>query len=167
MRKCPSNGGVRLTVVCLIDVFLWERHLSSAGTCKSVRLREVSVLWDVRLKRFYCTSQWHFRMKVVSRKAGHLENFSDLPFPFIYWIHFPPMTSMNKNFGALKEHLKRKEKTLRVLLIWLDSVVISIPRYNFGPRWNARDARSMKNLLLYINFFISNFTLRILTLNVA
>ena len=27
-----------------------ERHLSSAGTSASVRLREVSVFWDVRFK---------------------------------------------------------------------------------------------------------------------
>ena len=31
------------------------RKTSSAGACESVRLREVSVLWDVRLKRYYCT----------------------------------------------------------------------------------------------------------------
>ena len=55
-QKCPSYRGVRLTIVRLIEVFLWETHLSSAGTCGSVRLREVSVLWDVRLERFHCTS---------------------------------------------------------------------------------------------------------------
>ena len=27
-------------------------------TCRSVRLREVSVLWDVRLKRFHCTKRF-------------------------------------------------------------------------------------------------------------
>ena len=54
MEKCPSYRGVRLTIVRLIEVFLQETHLRSAWTCGSVRLREVSVLWDVRLKRFYC-----------------------------------------------------------------------------------------------------------------
>ena len=65
MEKCPSYRGVRLTIVRLIEVFLGETHLCSAGTCGSVRLgevsvlwdvrlREVSVLWDVRLKRFHC-----------------------------------------------------------------------------------------------------------------
>ena len=54
MEKCPSYRGVRLTIVRLIEVFLWETHLYSAGTCGSVRLREVSVLRDVRLKRFHC-----------------------------------------------------------------------------------------------------------------
>ena len=49
MELCPSYRGVRL-----IKVFLCERHLISAGTYESVRLREVSVLWDVRLKRFQC-----------------------------------------------------------------------------------------------------------------
>ena len=55
MEKCPYYRGVRFTNVRLIEVFLWETHLRSAGTCGSVRLREVSVLWDVRLKRFHCT----------------------------------------------------------------------------------------------------------------
>ena len=54
MEKCWSYRGVRIKIVRLIEVFLWETHLRSAGTCESVRLREVSVLWDVRLKRFYC-----------------------------------------------------------------------------------------------------------------
>ena len=56
-RKCQSYRGVRLTVVRLKEVFLWERLLSSAGTSESVPPREVSVLWDVllNLKRFYCT----------------------------------------------------------------------------------------------------------------
>ena len=53
-RKCPSYGGVCLTIVRFIEVFLWETHLHSAGTCRSVRLREVSVLWDVHLKGFHC-----------------------------------------------------------------------------------------------------------------
>ena len=65
MDKCPSYQesfswsyrGVRLTFVHLTEVFLWERHLPSAGISGSVRLREVSVLWDVRYKRFYC-SHW-------------------------------------------------------------------------------------------------------------
>ena len=52
MEKCPSYRGVRLTIVRLIEVFLCKTHLRSAGTCESVRLREVSALWDVRLKRF-------------------------------------------------------------------------------------------------------------------
>ena len=51
-QKCPSYRGVRLTTVRLIKVFLCETHLRSAGTRGSVRLREVSVLWEVRLKRF-------------------------------------------------------------------------------------------------------------------
>ena len=42
-------------VVLLIEFFLQERHLRSTGTFESVRLGEVSVLWDVRLKRFYCS----------------------------------------------------------------------------------------------------------------
>ena len=54
MDKCPFYRGVRLTFVRLVEVFLLERHLRSAGTCKSVSLREVSVLWDIRLKRFDC-----------------------------------------------------------------------------------------------------------------
>ena len=54
MEKCPSYRGVRLKIVRIIEVFLQETHLRSAGTCGSVRLREVSVLWDVRLKRFHC-----------------------------------------------------------------------------------------------------------------
>ena len=43
----------RLTLVSLIEVF-YEKHPSSARTYASVRLREVSISWDVRLKRFYC-----------------------------------------------------------------------------------------------------------------
>ena len=39
MWKCPSYGGVYLTVVPLIEVFLWEGYLSSAGTCESVCLK--------------------------------------------------------------------------------------------------------------------------------
>ena len=52
MKKCPSYRSVRLTVVRLIKVFLHGRQLRSAGTFESVRLREVSVLWNVRLKKF-------------------------------------------------------------------------------------------------------------------
>ena len=33
-----------------------EKYNGRRGNCRSVRLREVSVLWDVRLKRFHCTS---------------------------------------------------------------------------------------------------------------
>ena len=47
MEKCPSYRVVRLTIVRLIEVFLRETHLRSAGPCGSVCLREVSVLWDV------------------------------------------------------------------------------------------------------------------------
>ena len=54
MDKCPSYRGVHLIVVRPVEVFLLERHLSSAGTYESVRLRVVSVLWDVRFMRFYC-----------------------------------------------------------------------------------------------------------------
>ena len=50
MEKCPSYRGVRLTIVRLIEVLLWETHLRSAGTWESVRLRETSILWDVRLE---------------------------------------------------------------------------------------------------------------------
>ena len=31
-----------------------SNKVRSAGTCERVRLRELSVLWNVRLKRFYC-----------------------------------------------------------------------------------------------------------------
>ena len=55
MGKCPSYRGVRLTIVRLIEVFLCEIHLRSAGTCGSVHPREVSVLSDVRLETFHCT----------------------------------------------------------------------------------------------------------------
>ena len=59
-RKCPFYGGVRLTVFRLTEVFLRKRHLSSAETSESVRLREVPVLWNVRLngRRIYggCTA---------------------------------------------------------------------------------------------------------------
>ena len=55
MQMCPPYRGVRLTIVRLIEVFLWETHLRSAGKCESVYLREVSVLLDVCLKRFHCT----------------------------------------------------------------------------------------------------------------
>ena len=65
-RKCPSYGGIRLTVVRLTEVFLWERHLSSAGASESVRLREVSVLWDNRLKRLYCIRIIHIKMCCLS-----------------------------------------------------------------------------------------------------
>ena len=57
MEKCPSYRRVRLTIVRLIEVFLRETHLSSTGTRGSVRLREVSVLWDVRLKKFHCINK--------------------------------------------------------------------------------------------------------------
>ena len=69
--KCPSNRGVRL-----IEVFLRERHLNSAETCKCVRLREVSVLWDVRLERFYCI-----------RECNTYLNSSDLPFCWYKMFH--------------------------------------------------------------------------------
>ena len=55
MEKCPSCGGVRLTNVRFKEGFLNQTHQRSAGTFESVRLREVSVLRDVRLKRFHCT----------------------------------------------------------------------------------------------------------------
>ena len=65
-KKCPSYGGVRLTFVRLIEIFLRERQLISAGTCETVRLREVSVLWDVRLKRFYYISSYKVAFKIKS-----------------------------------------------------------------------------------------------------
>ena len=43
-KNCLSYGGVRLTVVRIIEVFLYGFDLSSAGTCQSSRLREVSIL---------------------------------------------------------------------------------------------------------------------------
>ena len=43
-------------IVRLMEDFLQETHLHSAWTCGSVRLREVSVLRDVHLKRFHCTT---------------------------------------------------------------------------------------------------------------
>ena len=52
MQKCPSYRAVRLKIVRLIEVFLWETQLRFAGTCESVRLREVSVLCDARLRGF-------------------------------------------------------------------------------------------------------------------
>ena len=57
MGTCPSYRFVCFTFVGLIEVFFWEWHLSSAKLCESVRLREVPVLWDVYLKRFYHTTQ--------------------------------------------------------------------------------------------------------------
>ena len=65
MNRCLSNRGIRLTFVRLIEVFLWERHLCSAGTCESVRLREVSVVWDVRLQRFYCNVKTSYTMTSI------------------------------------------------------------------------------------------------------
>ena len=58
MEMCSSYRGVHLTVVRLIEDFLWKRHLLSAGTYESVRLREMSALWDVHLKRFYCSYEF-------------------------------------------------------------------------------------------------------------
>ena len=43
MAKYPSHRGVRLTLVCLIKVFLREINLSSAGTHKSAHLRGFTV----------------------------------------------------------------------------------------------------------------------------
>ena len=57
--------GVRLTIVRLI-------HLRSAGTCGSVRLREVSVLWDVRLKKFHCIL---IVACLIARRNAYRENF--------------------------------------------------------------------------------------------
>ena len=41
LKKCPSYGGN-------------VQRKPSVGTSISVRLREVSVSWGVRLERFYC-----------------------------------------------------------------------------------------------------------------
>ena len=49
MKNCPSYRSVRSTVVVhLIEGFLLEIPLSSAGTHKSVSGTDVSFLWDVR-----------------------------------------------------------------------------------------------------------------------
>ena len=53
-EKCPCYRFVRLTSVRLMDVMLYGNDLRSAGTSNSLRLVGVSVLWDVRLKRFHC-----------------------------------------------------------------------------------------------------------------
>ena len=50
MGKCASYRGVRLMIFRILEVFLRETHLRSAGICESVRLKGVSVFWDVRLK---------------------------------------------------------------------------------------------------------------------
>ena len=42
MVKYLCYKGVRLTIVHLIEVFLWKRHLHSTGTYESVLLKEVS-----------------------------------------------------------------------------------------------------------------------------
>ena len=49
-----GQGKVSVLRLTVLEVFLRETHLRSSGACGSVRLREVSVLWDVRLKRFHC-----------------------------------------------------------------------------------------------------------------
>ena len=77
MEKCPSYGSVRLTIVRLIEVFLWETHLRSAGTCGSVRLREVSVLWDVRLKRFHCNYLFNWNAPAPSKNTPSYSLFHD------------------------------------------------------------------------------------------
>ena len=88
MEKCPSYRGVRLTIVRLIEVFLWETHLHSAGTCGSVRLREVSVLWDVRLKRFHCTnkvlciSRIHTQWSSLFITLSNLDDFFEMMLRF-------------------------------------------------------------------------------------
>ena len=67
-RKCPSQGGVSLTGVRLIVVVLSRIDLKSAGTCESVRIRKVSVSWDVRHKRFYCIER-----KYLHDNQGQIE----------------------------------------------------------------------------------------------
>ena len=59
MANYPSYRGIRLSLVCPIEFFLWERNLSSARVYEIIRLRELSTLWDARLKRFHCESFYY------------------------------------------------------------------------------------------------------------
>ena len=72
---------VRFKVFRLIGVFLLERHASSAGTCESVRLREVSFLWHVRLKRFYC------KKKRFPERMRALKNQRPEPYLSFYLVY--------------------------------------------------------------------------------
>ena len=66
--KCTLYRGVHFTIVLLIEVFLHGLDIRSTGTCQSVRLREASVLWNVRPKEvlLYVLSYLTFIDTIIS-----------------------------------------------------------------------------------------------------